>query len=329
MSTMTTVFRNSSVPYQSYFNTVPNRGNGKILHDFDEYSLDGSHGIESMTSILDGVSQTSSQTTLTTIDEDGKQGNDGDDIKPRLRRDLTALMSPHDREQLVTGQRTPRNTLRTRMGSFVSARTLQAQLQAVPLSCRTYEKLQDDENKKQSKALQDEQHHEKFIVWEVIPMDCERKFKRVLFKFSSTNGACFLLKYKYAVQFVQLLKKKTQKVSCGVFYQAFEFDGDRSSIFKADNVESWLETTITLMQPLEKDENGNDIIDSANVITKPSEMGLIKRIDRYLNRRRLKKLIRRQLAHTIGRVKRSRGRLLFAPFQFVWSVLTGKSRSSL
>jgi hypothetical protein len=324
---MTTVARNSSVPYQDFFTSVPKRGNGKILNEIDDYSMDGSHCMESMASILTGASQSSQQTDKP--EDDGSKYMEEEDIKPRLSRDLTALMSDHDREQIVTGQRTPRNTLRGRVGSFVSARTLQVQIQAAPLSRRTYERLQDEEAKTKLKELEDDERHEKFIVWEILPLDCERKLGRVLFKFSSTNGACFLLKYKYAVQFVQLMQKKTRKAPCGVFFQAFDFTGDKSSIFKSENVKLWLETTIETMQPPETDEDGNVIRDNANVIKKPTEMSLIKRMDRFLNRRRLKKLIRRQLAHTLGRVKRSRGRLFFAPFQFVWNVLTGKSRSSM
>lgn len=334
MSTLATVSRNRSVPYQDFFTPVPKRGNGRVLHDFDEYSLDGSHGMESMNSILDGVSSCS---TLATIDEESKKCTADQTqvvVKPRLRRDLTALMSPANRERIVTGQRTPRNALRARMGSIVSTRALQAQLDVAPIFTRSsYERLDENESLSEQVEPEDEPHHENVIVWEVIPVDCEEKleerFHRVLFKFSSSNGACFLLKYKYAIQFVQLLKKKTRKNPCTVFYQAYEFDGERSSMFKSKDVQSWLGTTIEIMQAPEIDDDGNEIWDNANIIQKPSEMSLVKRIDRYLNRRRLKKLIRRQLAHSLGRIKRSRGRLFFAPFQFVWSVMTGKPRSSM
>lgn len=327
---MTTISRNKAVPYQDYFTAAPQRGNGEVLHRIDEYSLDGSHKMESMNSILEGVSQTSSDRTLTAPDDsDGKSTND--DVKPRRPRDLTALMSQQVREQFVAGQRAPRTTRRERMGSVMSARRRHAQIQAAtPLSNRSYRRLVDEyDAEHQTKDPEDDTHHDKFIVWEVIPMDCERKSGRVLFKFSSTNGACFLLKYKYAVQFVQLLMKKTRKAPCGVFYQAFEYHGETSSLLKAEGVSSWLESTIGTMQPPEIDGSGKEIVDNANVIKRPSQMSTVKRIGRYLKRRRLKKLIRRQLAHTHGRVKRSRGRLLFAPFQFVWNVLTGKSRSSL
>jgi hypothetical protein len=330
---MTSLSRNTAVPCQDYFNVLPQRGNGEILNKIDVYSLDGSHKVESMSSILEGVSMTSSEMTLTTADNH----KDNDDIKPRLLRELTALMSSdQDHEQFVTGQRALRTTHLERMGtgSLLPARTLgQAQIQATPSFLnRSYRRLIDDDvgtQQKETRQPENGKYNEKFIVWQIIPMESERKFGRVLFKFSTCNGVCFLLKYKYAVQFVQLMQKKTNNASCSVFYQAFEYHGNASSIFKADSVTSWLGTTIDVMQPPKVDVNGKEIRDNANVIKKPSEMNSIKRIDRYLNRRRLKKLIRGQLAQTFGRVEMSRGRLFFSPFQIVWSVLTGKNRSSL
>jgi hypothetical protein len=328
---MTTLSRNMAVPYQDYFSMVPQRGNGVILNAFDVYSIDGSHRVESMSSILEGVSMTSSEMTLTTMDD--SKGYDDEDIKPRLRRESTALMlSEHDQEQFVTGQPSPTNTHFERMGSFLSAQTPRPSQNQVTLHIfnKSNPRLKNDDDFKGRATTKPkiDARNEKFIVWQIIPMECERKFGSILFKFSTSNGFCFLLKYKYAVQFVQLLQKKMKNTSCSVFYQAFEYHGNASSIFKADDVTSWLGSTITVMQPPVVDGNGRGIRVHASIIKKPSEMSSLERINRYWNRLRLKKLIRRHLAQTFGGVKRSRGRRFFGPLQLVWDVLTGKSRSS-
>jgi hypothetical protein len=83
------------------------------------------------------------------------------------------------------------------------------------------------------------------------------------------------------------------------------------------------------MQPPPVDEDGNEMVDSANVIKRPSELGTIKRVDRYMNRRRFKKVIRRQVGFAVGRFKKTRGRLFFAPFQLLWKKLFSRNHTSM
>ncbi|KAL3925801.1 MAG: hypothetical protein SGARI_005781, partial [Bacillariaceae sp.] len=271
-----------------------------------------------MESILSGVSTTGdnvprSDSTLSTIDSELQNYE-----KPRLSRNLIDLMSESEFDVYVVGQRTRRSTLRERMETYMSSRTLR-EAQG-PSSYHSLEDALDEAGKAIDKKSK-QADHKNFLVWDVQPEDCEEKFGRVLFKFSTHFGACFLLKYKHAVDFVRVMEKLGKKRRCKAFYQIYNIDGSQSTLVKQDEIARALEHTINRMQPPPVDEDGNDVVDSANVIMKPSELSTVKRIGRFLERRRFRKVIRRQVGFAIGRFKRTRGRLFFAPFQLIYKKL--------
>jgi hypothetical protein len=280
-----------------------------------------------MESILSGISTSRatgphSDSTLSTIDDELQSYH----AKPRLSRTLTDLMSESEFDVFVVGQRTRRTTLRERMETYMSSRTL-GEAQG-PSSYHSLEEALDEAGKAiEKKSKLDD--HKNFLVWEVQPEDCEEKFGRILFKFSTHFGACFLLKYKHAVEFVQIMDKLTKKRRCKSFYQIFNTDGSKSTLVKQDEIARVLEHTINRLQPPPVDEDGNEMVDSANVIKRPSELGTIKRVDRYMNRRRFKKVIRRQVGFAVGRFKKTRGRLFFAPFQLLWKKLFSRNHTSM
>ena len=280
--------------------------------------MDGSQFLEDMESILSGVSTSSnagprSDSTLSTIDSELQNYE-----KPRLSRTLTDLLSEDEFDVFVVGQRTRRSTLRERMETYMSSRTLR-EAQG-PSSYHSLEDALDEAGKAIDKKSK-ENDHKNFLVWDVQPEDCEKYFGRCLFKFSTHFGACFLLKYKHAVEFVQVMRKLSKKRRCKAFYRIYNVDGSLSTLVKQDEIERALEHTINRMQPPPYDEDGNEVVDTANIIMKPSELTTLKRIARYLERRRFRKVIRRQVGFAIGRFKKTRGRLFFAPFQLIWKKL--------
>ncbi|KAL3912590.1 MAG: hypothetical protein SGILL_006823 [Bacillariaceae sp.] len=339
MTTHPTIARHANVPNERqsnpypdfYSNRVSLRNSTRTLPPIrEDDSLDGSQFLEDMDSILSEVSSARgttatngaprSDSTLSSIDDELNFCYE----KPRLHRDL--LLAENEFEVMVTSQHTNRTNLRRRMETYLSARTIQT-LQG-PASYSTLETVvEDDKEKSTKKAKRDTD----FLVWEILPVDCEEKDGRVLFKFTTDHGACYILKYKHAVEFVQLVKKVTKKRRCEAFYQVYKHDESKSSVVNQDAILPLLENMINRLQPpAPQEETGEVVVDTANIIKAPSDLTTIKRLNRYFNRRRMRKLIRRQVRFTIGRFQKTRGRLLFGSMQVLWKKLfSRKKRNSM
>jgi hypothetical protein len=203
--------------------------------------------------------------------------------------------------------------------------------------------------------------YDSFIVITIHLVDDEENAGRLLFKVTTDYGACFVLKKKHAMEFVSILKKYSKKYECTVFYQVYAKDERVSRIVKNDAISSTLEEMISqndtpqnsdvqeetntraptpqqepqLAGQPTQEENG-----IANVVgektSSNSPVTFIVRFKRYMNRRRMKKLIRPQIGIAIGKEaggtksssNTSRGRLLFLPFQLIRKLLSRNNKEN-
>lgn len=168
------------------------------------------------------------------------------------------------------------------------------------------------------------------IVWVLQPTVRNGKIK---FKFSTDFGACFLIKKDELIEFLEIMKffcenDKNSSLRCNAFYQVYTMDKRRSRVIKADAVSSHIEemmshkegnlpndSATTARQTKDNEEYGRTELNVVSTSTPTSTIimssvkdeskkgkganrrrshGLVKRFTRYLNRRRLKRIIRQQ-----------------------------------
>ena len=317
----------------------------------EDDNLDGSQFLEDMDAILAGVigtTTTSSHhgtTTAATVLEECHSFK-----KPTLPpRDLTALMSESDVVHLVgqqhqqqQPQQTPRNALRARLDVFLSERTLENCHKQAVASSKKCMKDPDDGIVK----------YDSFMVWSIRLVDDLQKADRLLFKFTTDYGACFILKKKHAIDFIDILKKYSKKYGCTVFYQVYAKNEQLSRIVKNDAISNLVDEIISQADdsksntvqeenqpppqeqpPQEQAQDRSTTPDNGtndgggDQATNPHNSNnrtLVLRFKRYMNRRRLKNLIRQQIGIAIGKAKQSsRGRsLLFLPLRMIWKYCT-------
>jgi len=314
-------------PYENYITSRSHGGNkieGCVLPPIqEEDSLAGSQLLERIDSILEGVSRTSDSEetrTLTTSLEECHRRRE----KLHLPRALTALISVNHRKQAVTGKFATGTTLLERIKACLSSRKHADLIDPVPPELQSFDrslKTIITASKKTSKVKDSGimTRKDRITVWEVQPIDSEEIFGRVLFRFTTEHGACFHLKYKDAIELVEIINKKSAKSGCDVFYQVYAVDGIESSIVRRDRITELLQEMISKLQPPIPFEHGEELVyDNANVEKDPSTRGLTKHIHHYLNRRRVKKLIRRQTGISLGRVETSyRGQLTLTSVKFI------------
>lgn len=194
------------------------------------------------------------------------------------------------------------------------------------------------------------------MVWVVQPV-YDNDNGGLSFKFTTDTGACLILKNEEAISCVEIMKMYTRKMNCKTFFQLYTMDGRESRIVKADGISDlMLETYRHLMTtpPLstEADEAAGPPALGDTLIAYGNEGQIIRihhdghgpdspqdekkgsvdsrpgqRFVRHIMRRRLKKLIRRQMDAAMGieegNRKRSRTMRLFYPFWVVWKVIRG------
>lgn len=168
------------------------------------------------------------------------------------------------------------------------------------------------------------------IVWVLQPTVRKGKTK---FKFSTDFGAYFLIKKDELIEFLDIMKcfcknDKNSSLRCNAFYQVYTMDKRRSRVIKGDAVVSLIEemTThkegnlpnnpaTTARQTKDNEEYGHTDVNVVSASTPTSTIimsnakdeskkgkganrrrshGLVKSFTRYLNRRRLKRIIRQQ-----------------------------------